>query len=171
MENLFQPAPKVPQMTHRDLVPKIDPKPFQAIQLRKVDPPVFKNAGTESYNRSTSPANKDFEYIKAKPVTTVKPKYAIDPIAELKNMPRKESTASDDDPPFNFQAMLRKTNIRRDSRDSIRNALQAVRRFSVTKNGEDMLRNGVIEDEPIRSKFVSMELSPGVFIEGHEVEL
>lgn len=121
----------------------------------------------ETINRSTSPANKDFEYIKAKPAVNVKPRYPIDPIAELKNMPRKESTASDDDPPFNFQAMLRKTNIRRDSRDSIRNALQAVRRFSLTNNNN----NGLLEEEHINANFVSMEISPGVFIEGQEVEL
>lgn len=148
---------------------------FETVKLRKARTPEPMKIGMETNNRSSSPANKDFEYIKARPLVNVKAKYGVDPIAELKSMPRKDSTASDDDPPFNFQAMLRKTNIRRDSRDSIRNALQAVRRFSLNNNSiqaNESLKNGLVEDEPpVASKFVSMEISPGVFIEGQEVEL
>lgn len=146
---------------------RVGETPFQNVQLRKVEP---KKDGIETFNANSSPANKDFEYIKAKPVSA-KPKYAVDPIAELKNMPRNASTASDDEPPFNFQAMLRKTNIRRDSRDSIKNALQAVRRFSLAKNDDDATKNGLADDGPIKSKLVSLEISPGLFVEGHEVEL
>lgn len=139
--------------------------PFHNVQLRKVEPQ------REHTHRNSSPANKDFDYIKGKPNNViVKPKYAVDPIVELKNMPRRESNASDDDPPFNFQAMLRKTNLRRDSRDSLKNALQAARRFSLTKGPGDFI-NGISDEEPIKSKLISMEISPGIFIEGHETEL
>lgn len=159
-------------MAHRE---SFDQKSFEKIQLRKVKTPEPMKSEMEIFNRSSSPANKDFEYIKARPVINVKPKYPVDPIAELKNMARKESTASDDNPPFNFQAMLRKTNIRRDSRDSIRNALQAVRRFSLSNNDNNPIkettRNCLSPEEHIHSKFVSLEISPGVFIEGQEVEL
>lgn len=172
------------QVENRNIVNEIkkckvqDQTPFQNIQLRKVDTSksyIEKNTTTTTFNRnSSSPANKDFDYMKAKPIT-VKPKYAVDPIAELKNMPRKESTGSEDDPPFNFQAMLRKTNIRRDSRDSLKTAFQAARRFSLSKTADTsshILKNGGLsEEEQIGPKLVSLEISPGLFIEGHEIEL
>lgn len=154
----------------KEIKTKAECTSFQSIQLRKTEPP---QSNFETFNRNSSPANKDFEYIKAKPVT-VKPKYAVDPVSELKSLPRKESSASDDEPPFNFQAILRKTNLRRDSRDSLRNALQAARRFSLTNRRnsiDEIVSNGVTGDEAIESRVVSMELSPGVFIKGHEVEL
>jgi hypothetical protein len=61
-------------------------------------------------NSNSKLANKDFDYIKA-PITK-KPK-SVDPIAELRQMSPKN--ISEDEPPFNFQGMLRKTNFKRES--------------------------------------------------------
>lgn len=65
---------------------------------------------------TTASANKDFEFIRPKSPILRKPKRGtINPIIELEIKGRKQNISSDDEPPFNFQAMLRKTNIRRDS--------------------------------------------------------
>ncbi|KAJ8975529.1 hypothetical protein NQ317_012039, partial [Molorchus minor] len=153
----------------------------------------------ENYTVSTTPANKDFDYIKAKPAP-VKHKSNGDPIMELRNIAIK-NTANEDDPPFNFQGMLRKTNYRRDSlrrttdspnndderrdslksminearRSSLKNALVAVRRFSLTNERElpeAVSSNGQnLKERDVLSRPVSMEISPGLFIDGMEVEL
>lgn len=153
----------------KEMRSKVEKIPFQ----NKFEHPEVEKVIKETFNGNTSPANKDFDYIKARHVN-VKPKYVVDPVAELRNLPRKSNTDTDDEPPYNFQAILRKTNIRRDSTDSLRNALQAVRRFSISKSSDstnELMRNGLCEEEPVESKLISMELAPGVFVEGHEVEL
>ncbi|XP_060518492.1 neither inactivation nor afterpotential protein C [Cylas formicarius] len=147
---------------------------FTSIQLKKTTRPP-KNE-IENFTSNSAPANKDFEYFKASALTS-KPKNA-DPIAELRNR-AKSNTTSDDEPPFNFQGMLRKTNFNRDSvkkesprRDSIKNAFEAVRKFSLTKSKEETLVNGEVDKAVIvSSRSVSMELIPGLMVHGIEVDL
>ncbi|KAJ8920818.1 hypothetical protein NQ315_004959 [Exocentrus adspersus] len=70
--------------------------------------------------------------------------------------------------------MLRKTNFRRDSRDSLKNAVEAMRRFSVTKELDktvEIVVNGSDIEEPIVYKPVELEILPGLFISGVEVDL
>ncbi|XP_023311142.1 neither inactivation nor afterpotential protein C [Anoplophora glabripennis] len=162
---------------------------FEEIKLRKVN-----KCDEVKYIINSRPANKDFDYIKPTP-TSIKSKLPVDPIAELRNIVRKDSNVSDDDPPFNFQGMLRKTNFRRDSlknnaevsrrdslrkivdsprRDSLKNAMKAVRRFSLGKEPEnyaDVTTNGTDVEEPITCKPVELEILPGLFINGMEVDL
>ncbi|KAG5898732.1 hypothetical protein JTB14_020926 [Gonioctena quinquepunctata] len=144
---------------------------IQKIQLRKIDDTNRNKIDRENFTINSSPANKDFDYIKATPVNT-KPKYTVDPIAELRSIARKDSNTSEDDPPFNFQGMLRKTNFKR---ESLKNKVDAVRRFSLTGGKEKEIGskavNGSTEEEPLVSRPVSMEIFPGLIIEGVEVEL
>lgn len=168
---------------------KPDQPIFEKINLRKVD-----RSDDSKYILNSKPANKDFDYIKATPMSA-KSKLPVDPIAELRNISKKDSNASEDDPPFNFQGMLRKTNFRRDSlknsvevvrkeslkkvmdtvrRDSLKNAVEAVRRFSLGREEEkcvDVVTNGNDAEEPILYKPVELEILPGLFISGVEVEL
>lgn len=106
-----------------------------------------------------------------------------DPIAELKHLARRLS-ASDDEPPFNFQGMLRKTNFQRESlkrtMDNIR-----VRRASKDKQDDnfDIVNSlvkakeddEVIEETKINNldseKVITTEIAPGVFLEGVVVDL
>lgn len=99
----------------------------------------------------------------------MKSKPAVDPIAELRNKARRDSS-NEDDPPFNFQGMLRKTNFRR---DSLQNAIQAVRRFSVTndENKNHVMTNGSNYEETIHSKPIHVEIIPGLIMEGVEVDV
>lgn len=141
------------------------------VNLRKVEgSSKYKNIN-ENYTMNSAPANKDFDYIKAIPLK-VKPKYSVDPIEELRNIARRDSNASDDEPPFNFQGMLRKTNFRR---ESLKNSVQAIRRYSLTKeHGKNIvngLPNGHDDDNAINRKHCSLEIFPGLIMEGVEVEL
>lgn len=151
------------------------PPLFQTVQLRKTGSPYSINKADHD-NMHSAPANKDFDYIKATPVS-VKPRYAADPVAELKNLARKDSNASEDDPPYNFKGMLRKTYHRTDSRESLKNAFQAIRRFSLSRNEASendrgrTMTNGCYNDEPIYARQVSMEILPGLIIEGLEADL
>ncbi|KAJ8920809.1 hypothetical protein NQ315_004950 [Exocentrus adspersus] len=56
---------------------------FEKISLRKVE-----KSDERKYIVNSKPANKDFDYIKAIPVS--KPKSSVDPIAELRNISRKK---------------------------------------------------------------------------------
>lgn len=169
---------------------KPDVPTFEKINLRQVD-----KSDDAKYIINSKPANKDFDYIKATPMTVKSKLPVIDPIEELRNISRKSSNAGDDDPPFNFQGMLRKTNFRRDSlkhsvevvrkeslkkiidtarRDSLKNAVEALRRFSLGKDQEnnvDIATNGSDAEEPVLYKPVELELLPGLILNGFEVEL
>ncbi|CAH1176110.1 unnamed protein product [Phaedon cochleariae] len=145
---------------------KID-KPFSG-NLRKVDD--RKNKMEQDLLKNSAPANKDFDYIKPSPVV-VKPKYSVDPVAELRSIARRDQSSSEDDPPFNFQAMLRKTNFQR---ESVKKTVQNIRRFSLKKSQyeeDSKMMNGDVEDEPILTKPVCLELFPGLIMEGLEIEL
>ncbi|XP_050306702.1 neither inactivation nor afterpotential protein C [Anthonomus grandis grandis] len=146
---------------------------FTSIQLKRPENKFRYDQSESTYN--STPANKDFEFIKSTNMTS-KPKNA-DPIAELRNIVQRRESGSEDDPPFNFQGMLRKTNFQRDSfkkvvpggrRDSIKNALEAVRRFSLPKDNDNEDRDEVMI---LNTKPCHMELMPGVILEGIEVEL
>nr|CAH7760761.1 unnamed protein product [Callosobruchus chinensis] len=149
-----------------------------SVNLRKTDYTYKAKVESENFINNSSPANKDFEFIKATPVT-VRPRYSVDPIEELRNMARRDSDAKEDDPPFNFQGMLRKTNFKRDSmkkaldgrRDSLKNALDAVRRFSLPRDDENEKTDIQKNDTGKNRKQISFEVMPGLIMEGVEVEL
>nr|CAI5851827.1 unnamed protein product [Callosobruchus analis] len=164
---------------------------LSTMNLRKTDYSYKSKIENENFINNSSPANKDFEFIKATPVT-VRPRYSVDPIEELRSLARRDSDAKEDDPPFNFQGMLRKTNFKRDSmkkalegrRESLKNALEAVRRFSLPRDDEseekaDTQKNdkgknifgGGYTGESMTTKQISFEVMPGLVMEGVEVEL
>ncbi|CAH0556906.1 unnamed protein product [Brassicogethes aeneus] len=118
-----------------------------------------------SNHYNTKPANKDFDYIKPTPVNRPK----VSPIDELKDFGRRDSSASDD-PPFNFQGMLRKTNFRKDSvKDKV---IDSVRRFSLKKSEPIFVnRNGININEKAEFKEVSEELLPGMYIKGYSIDV
>ncbi|XP_057665363.1 neither inactivation nor afterpotential protein C isoform X1 [Diorhabda carinulata] len=137
------------------------------VNLKKIENS-YKPHSAPDFLKNSSPANKDFDYIKATPIN-IKPKYSIDPLDELRNIGRRDSNASDDDPPYNFKGMLRKTNFRR---ESLNNVFQTVRKLSLTKeNLKNSLSNGHYEDEAINGKHISVEILPGLVMEGVEIEL
>ncbi|XP_066253855.1 neither inactivation nor afterpotential protein C [Euwallacea similis] len=148
---------------------------FGLVQLRKVD---HKKEPKESTYNST-PANSDFHFIKSSNVTS-KPRN-VDPIAELRTIAQRRASANEDDPPFNFQGMLRKTNFQKDNecyssgrRDSLKQVLKAVRRFSIPttqENAENSLESSKAKLPTLDSNPVHMELVPGLILEGIEVEL
>lgn len=109
-------------------------------------------------NNSTL-ANKDFKYIKPPIATPRAPKdNRPNPIAELKMLGRNDNAASEDDPPFNFQKMLRKTNFQR---DSLKKAVETFRMYG----GEDKEHsncNGINNGDA----YVKFELAPGIVLEG-----
>lgn len=119
----------------------------------------------------TRPANQDFDYIRPSPVSN-RPKSA-DPVAELKKMSRKNNESNEDDPPFNFQAMLRKTNYNKE----INQNTEVIRTYSLKKTGKlsenEKALNGMnmeIANETIGTN-IKTELAPGIFLEGIEVDL
>ncbi|XP_066138034.1 neither inactivation nor afterpotential protein C [Euwallacea fornicatus] len=148
---------------------------FGSVQLKKVD---FKMESKENTYNST-PANSDFHFIKSSNITS-KPRN-VDPIAELRTIAQRRDSASEDDPPFNFQGMLRKTNFQKDNecysssrRDSLKQVLRAVRRFSIPtpqENAENSSANSDVKSPTSSSNPVHMELVPGLILEGVEVEL
>lgn len=114
-----------------------------------------------SNNGTTSPANKDFEFIKPPSVSARMQADSANPVAELEKIGRSESVRSEDDPPFNFQKMLRKTNYQRNS----------LRRSGVEKvpeSGYASVRKDFksIDNRQTDIKKFSGELAPGLFIEG-----
>ncbi|XP_076271174.1 STKc_myosinIII_N_like and MYSc_Myo21 domain-containing protein ninaC isoform X1 [Rhynchophorus ferrugineus] len=154
------------------LSPKFPPKSTNFIRSDQSAPV------TEFTNNTTS-ANKEFDFIKSN--TAPRPKNA-DPIAELRSFAQRNDNKTDD-PPFNFQGMLRKTNFQRQSlkrsastevrRDSITTALNAVRRFSLKRDRDDERDDAGSTEKsvPLNIKPVFMELTPGLILEGVEVDL
>lgn len=106
-------------------------------------------------------ANKDFRYIKPS-IVDQKPQDRANPIAELKMLGKKETPGSEDEPPFNFQKMLRKTNFQR---DSLKKAVEIFRHGGDDKNYTHC--NGISNGDG----YVRIELSPGVILEGIVAEL
>ncbi|KAI4465640.1 hypothetical protein MML48_3g00022028 [Holotrichia oblita] len=110
--------------------------------------------------------------------TEIKRKEPADPIEELKHLARRLS-ASEDDPPFNFQGMLRKTNFQRESlkrtvnnirsrrasKDKLSGNMSPVKVKDEEENPKDLKANYF--DKP---KMIS-EIAPGVFLEGIVVDL
>ncbi|KAB0798080.1 hypothetical protein PPYR_09073 [Photinus pyralis] len=133
-----------------------------------------------SINNTTS-ADKDFEYIKA-PILkkTPKPKddYA-DPINELESKGRRKSLVHEDEPPFNFQAMLRKTNYRKEfdektdsDKDTTQNEL-----FEQSLAEKKNMLKGIKKEAPkVKVSFgedvhVVTDVAPGITLEGVLVDL
>lgn len=117
---------------------------------------------SSSNNGTTMLANQDFEYIKPPPLLLKRAPGTVNPITELQILGRRESALSEDDPPFNFQKMLRKTNFRR---SSIQQAVESFRKFSLDTN--KINGNGSERSET----FFRGELLPGIIAEGVVVDL
>lgn len=127
------------------------------------------NISPGKLNNFSKPANNDFEYIKPSPINTKNLKQiSSNPIAEMQNLAKRSGVDNDDDPPFNFQGILRKTNIKRDSmkRSSIKNKFQSM----------DYVKLGYLNKSGSLKKFESMELkktevAPGIYMEGKVIDL
>lgn len=141
------------------------------------------NSSPGKLNNCTKSANKDFEYIKPLNVnkrTQNSSKPTINPIAEMQSLARKSDNSDDnDDAPFNFQGILRKTNINRESlkrttmdrtrNTSIKYAFHSVDDANSTNFNFNQKRGSL-------KKYKSMDLSktevaPGVYMEGRVIEL
>lgn len=137
---------------------------YQKNFLKNTEPLKKFEEPEENFISNSKPANKDFDYIKGIPV---KPKSSADPIAELKNIVRRSSLTSEDDPPFNFKGMLRKTNFERESIKKvpeIKVTYELPKKVISTERVNGGVENGV-------GKFVRIELGPGIVLTGTEVEL
>lgn len=114
---------------------------------------------------NTTLANKDFEYIKPPPIAPRKgiPQDRVNPIVELKMRGKNtENTGSEDEPPFNFQKMLRKTNYQR---GSLKRAVENFKIFGGDK--EHVNYNGVTNGDA----YVKLELAPGIILQGIVTDL
>ncbi|KAK5646208.1 hypothetical protein RI129_004672 [Pyrocoelia pectoralis] len=151
----------------------------------KIPKPPLENCELEvehlnNINNTTTPANKDFEYIKA-PILkkTPKPKddYA-DPINELESKGRRKSVGAEDEPPFNFQAMLRKTNYRKEfdekvdqDKETIPNEIDeqsVAEKKKMMKDTKTLPEKSKVSFDEVR---ISTELAPGITLEGIVVDL
>lgn len=124
-------------------------------------------------------ANQDFEFIKSSPISRLK-KTPGNPIAELESKGKKNvDKVNEDDPPFNFQGMLRKTNYKRDSMKSKEEIITEAPYTNVLKKttkSDDIFENAKDEEnEKEKEKYdentVRCEVAPGIFLEGTEAEL
>ncbi|KAF5291882.1 hypothetical protein FQA39_LY14219 [Lamprigera yunnana] len=127
-------------------------------------------------NSTTAPANNDFEYIKA-PVLkkTGKSKDTYNnPITELESKGVRKTTANEDEPPFNFQAMLRKTNYRQEFDDTI--GENGMKKKPLTEKGnvtDISKRNKMDEKSKVSFDEVRLftELAPGIVLEGIVIDV
>lgn len=127
--------------------------------------------------------DKDFEYIKQPSVLQRRMTLEeVNPVAELHRLGRRESGKLDEDePPFNFQKMLRKTNFKRDSlRRATDYGVKNEEQYNFNNetvgvevyNGKIKMTNGIeAKDNSSAEKKFSGEILPGVFLEGLEVSL
>lgn len=132
-------------------------------------------------------ANQDFEFIRSpsKPVTKLK-RGPGNPIAELESIGKRnvDKKSDEDDPPFNFQGMLRKTNFQRSSlKRNVEEPIQELPYSKVLKNKVNKQNVNEVE-KAISEKSLSfevpekemngitcIELAPGIILEGRETEL
>ncbi|KAF5269227.1 hypothetical protein FQR65_LT02528 [Abscondita terminalis] len=137
-------------------------------------------------NITSAPANKDFEYIKA-PVLKKTPKTKpadnhVNPITELESIGRRKATGDENDPPFNFQAMLRKTNYRRDLDDNFNEDKTSTKEDYIEKYEDDNKENIKVIKPSKKSSIekskvsfdevhISTELAPGILLEGLVLDL
>lgn len=128
-------------------------------------------------NEGAKLANQDFEFIRspANPSTTKFKRGPGNPIAELESIGRKSEKYNEDDPPFNFQGMLRKTNFKRESLKRLddNNTNAEIPYFNVLKNKVNKNMDMYENEKGTRGQFskkgtVRFEVAPGVFLEGKE---
>ncbi|XP_064213013.1 neither inactivation nor afterpotential protein C isoform X2 [Tribolium castaneum] len=131
----------------------------------------------EKINFNSKLANEDFDYIKS-PLT--KKLKRIDPVTELKQIGQK--TASENEPPFNFQGMLRKTNFKKEVKIEDNNV--KVLPYSLRKTGINGVEGKTYESAEARNnrninniqytcdrKKIKIHLAPGVVLEVHTKSL
>lgn len=108
-------------------------------------------------------ANQDFEFIRSSPITKLRK--TGNPIEELESIGKKNiNRTNDEEPPFNFQGMLRKTNFKRDSMKKIDENLEEVPYSNI-------LRHNIYGNDSIKMEKIRFEVAPGVFLEGTEAEI
>ncbi|XP_017777903.1 PREDICTED: neither inactivation nor afterpotential protein C [Nicrophorus vespilloides] len=122
------------------------------------------------------PATKDNDYIKSNSsYRSNNPGQVVNPITELKSLGKRDSI-SDDEPPFNFQGMLRKTKI---TRNSVKETFENIRSYSLKKKNdynnesEKSSRNSTLRKIKSMDHLNSekLELAPGIFMEGVVADL
>lgn len=132
-------------------------------------------------NNCSKPANNDFEYIKSNNVSNNRHQdnstSKVNPIAEMQSLARKSdgNQHDNDEAPFNFQGILRKTNI---NRESIKRSIDRRRNSSIKyefNSLNDTKKYGYCSSGSMK-KYKSMDLSktevaPGVYMEGRVIEL
>lgn len=139
----------------------------------------FSTKTEDNVNFSTKPANKDFDYIKS-PV--IKKSKKIDPLVELKELVRRNSL--ENEAPFNFQGMLRKTNFKKEVKEDenkiIHHSLKKINRINTDKqisnceNQHNIINNMNkfnSENNEFVEKNVKIVLASGITLEGVEVEI
>lgn len=129
--------PPSPQPTPKSPPPQSPPKTPPKSPTKDPEEDVnFRNRLLSETNCNSTLANKDFEFIKPPPLPAKRRVVEeANPINELKMLGRRDSTGCEDDPPFNFQKMLRKTNFKR---DSLKRSVEVV-----VTNGKVEVSNGV----------------------------
>lgn len=147
---------KTTKTTSYKPIGKIQPPATQVIiSPRNIKAPSFSNA-----DKNFEGANQDFEFIRLSDPASKLKKRSANPIAELESIGRKNGERNDDEPPFNFQGMLRKTNFQRES----------FKRASEKEDGpfNKMEKNRINRQS---ANVVCTELLPGVILEGIETKI
>lgn len=143
-----------------------------------------------SYNPMHSYSNTNYNNQRNQQNSTFPPKdheyngtgNRMNPIAELRTIGRKNTPESgnEDDPPFNFQAMLRKTNV---NRDSMKRNVETLRNLSfknrkgfsqenlVYDSRQNSLRKNRSVDSLDQRQRQKLELAPGIYMEGMVADL
>ncbi|KAH1024086.1 hypothetical protein HUJ05_003643 [Dendroctonus ponderosae] len=150
---------------------RYEPQMHAPIKFRQTE---FKHRNDQVENdRNSTSGNKDFGLLKSSNRSAASRNF--DPIAELRTITRRGS--NEDDPPFNFQGMLRKTNFQRNSmkkasgsrRESLRTALETVRKFSLPKDKDEPTQKTEMNEKKskvLNGRPVYMELEDGLILEG-----
>lgn len=145
-----------------------------------ISPKKFHSPKRNIDTESAKLANQDFEFIRSPQINKLR-KTPGNPIAELESKGRKNiDKTNEDEPPFNFQGMLRKTNYTRDSikKNEENNKNEETPYMNVLKKSKpiDIFDQ---ENEEVKEKWeeegnkdiIRYEVAPGIFLEGKEAEV
>lgn len=142
-------------------------KPSVNIQRPKSPALILPKNGDKNFEG----ANQDFEFIRSPISPTARLRKTGNPIAELESKGKKNiDRINEDDPPFNFQGMLRKTNFKRDSMKKIE---ENVNETPYTNVLRQTYQKPVEMCADINKEFdnIRCELAPGIYLEGTEAAL
>lgn len=139
-----------------------------------------KNIRNKLPSDDNTETDKDFEFIRPPPIALKRrkvPDDVVNPVAELKRLGRRESgQLNEDEPPFNFQKMLRKTNFQRASFKRVTVDNEKEKEQDVKEESGVAVANGEVEEmsngtEKSSEEIFSGEILPGVFLEGIVISL